>query len=102
MTLDRDVAFGLIKAEDLDDTSRERITREAQAMARLGDNPSIMPIFDLGDEDGQPYLVQPVMDGGDVEGLIAESENGRLALDNSSRSQAEQRLVDRGWGGADR
>ena len=37
-TLDRDVAFGLIKAEGLDDASRQRITREAQAMARLGED----------------------------------------------------------------
>ncbi len=34
--LDREVAFALIKTEGLDDTSRERIQREAQAMGRLG------------------------------------------------------------------
>ena len=34
-TLDRDVVFGLIKAEGLDAASRQRITREAQAMAAL-------------------------------------------------------------------
>ena len=56
-TLDRDVAFGLIKAEGLDADSRQRIIREAQAMARLGDHPNLMPIFDLGDENGQPYMV---------------------------------------------
>jgi hypothetical protein len=71
--LDRDVAFAVIKTEDLDNESLVRITREAQAMARLGDNPNIMPIFDLGEEDGRPYLVQPVMAGGDVETLIKDS-----------------------------
>ena len=35
--LDRDVALAVIKAEGLDETSRTRITREAQAMGRLGD-----------------------------------------------------------------
>ena len=35
-TLDREVAFALIKTEGLDDTSRARIQREAQAMGRLG------------------------------------------------------------------
>ena len=35
--LDRDVAFALIKAEGLHEASRVRITREAQAMGRLGD-----------------------------------------------------------------
>ena len=34
--LDRDVAFKLIKTEGLDEQSRTRVTREAQAMARLG------------------------------------------------------------------
>ncbi|MEE8465587.1 MAG: hypothetical protein V3S68_03860, partial [Dehalococcoidia bacterium] len=35
-TLDREVAFALIKTEGLDETSRTRIQREAQAMGRLG------------------------------------------------------------------
>ena len=37
--LDREVAFALIKTEGLDDTSRTRIQREAQAMGRLGSHP---------------------------------------------------------------
>lgn len=36
--LDRDVAFALIKTEGLDDEGRQRITREAQAMGRLGNH----------------------------------------------------------------
>src|SRR5262245_35558200 len=34
--LDRDVAFALIKSDGLDAAARARITREAQAMGRLG------------------------------------------------------------------
>lgn len=37
--LDRDVALALIKLEGLDEDSRTRITREAQAMVRLGPEP---------------------------------------------------------------
>ncbi|MCH8223941.1 MAG: serine/threonine protein kinase, partial [Chloroflexi bacterium] len=88
-TLDRDVAFALIKAEGLDDASRQRVTREAQAMARLGDNPNIMPIFDLGDENGQPYMVGPLMGGGDVESLIEDAEGGRLSLEDALRIASE-------------
>ena len=88
-TLDRDVAFALIKAEGLDAASRQRVTREAQAMARLGDNPNIMPIFDLGDENGQPYMVGPLMGGGDVEALIENAEDGRLSLTDSIRIASE-------------
>ncbi len=46
--LDREVAFALIKTEGLDDISRTRITREAQAMGRLGSHPHIVTVFDLG------------------------------------------------------
>ena len=88
-TLDRDVAFGLIKAEGLDVASRQRITREAQAMARLGDHPNIMPIFDLGEEAGQPFMVQPLMGGGDVEALIESAENRRLPLEDALRIASE-------------
>ena len=46
-TLDREVAFALIKSEGLDDVSRTRIQREAQAMGRLGSHPHIVTVFDL-------------------------------------------------------
>ena len=45
--LDRDVAFALIKTEGLDESARTRITREAQAMGRLGAHPNIVTVFDL-------------------------------------------------------
>jgi len=88
-TLDRDVAFGLIKAEGLDVAARQRITREAQAMARLGDHPNLMPIFDLGEENGQPYMVQSLMGGGDIEALIDGVEDGRLPLEDALRIASE-------------
>ena len=55
--LDREVAFALIKTEGLDEVSRTRITREAQAMGRLGSHPHIVTVFDLGQEASQPYMV---------------------------------------------
>src|SRR5712692_7813214 len=48
--LDRDVAFALIKTEGLDETGRQRIKREAQAMGRLGSHPHIVSVFDMGEE----------------------------------------------------
>ena len=61
--LDREVAFALIKTEGLDDIARARITREAQAMGRLGNHPHIVTVFDLGEENGQPYMVTELMSG---------------------------------------
>jgi len=81
--LDRDVAFALIKTEKLDDASRTRVTREARAMGRLGDHPNIVAIYDMGDYLGQPYIVIPVMPGGDVEGLIEKATEHRLPLDKA-------------------
>ena len=66
--LDREVAFALIKTEGLDETSRTRITHEAQAMGRLGAHPHIVAVFDLGEHEGRPYIVSELMGGGDVEG----------------------------------
>ncbi len=56
-TLDRDVAFAMIKTEGLDDTSRTRIQREAQAMGRLGSHAHIVTVFDLGEEQDQLFMV---------------------------------------------
>jgi serine/threonine protein kinase len=77
--LDRDVAFALIKTEGLDDVGRERITREAQAMGRLGAHPHVVTIFEIGEEGGAPYVVTELMSGGDVEGLL-EKAGGALSL----------------------
>jgi tetratricopeptide (TPR) repeat protein len=81
--LDRDVAFALIKTEKLDDASRVRVTREARAMGRLGDHPNIVTIHDMGDHEGQPYIVIPVMTGGDVEGLIEKAPEHRLPIEQA-------------------
>ena len=81
--LDRDVAFALIKTEKLDDETRTRITREAKAMGRLGDHPNIVTIHDMGEHEGHPYIVLPVMAGGDVEGLIEKAPEHRLPLDKA-------------------
>jgi tetratricopeptide (TPR) repeat protein len=81
--LDRDVAFALIKTEKLDDAIRIRVTREARAMGRLGDHPNIVTIHDMGDHAGQPYIVIPVMPGGDVEGLIDKAPEHRLPIEQA-------------------
>ena len=68
--LEREVALALIKSEGLDATGRTRVLREAQAMGRLGADPNVVAVFDLGDEAGQPYLVSELMAGGDLAGLL--------------------------------
>ena len=87
--LDREVAFALIKTEGLNEAGRSRIQREAQAMGRLGSHPHIVTVFDLGQEQDQPYMVTELMGGGDVEGLISNAIDHRLPLEQAIKIAQE-------------
>ena len=71
-TLDRDIAFAQIRTEGLDDLARERVMREAQSMARLGAHPNLVAIHDIGEEGGNPHLVEEYMAGGTVSSLLED------------------------------
>jgi serine/threonine protein kinase len=77
--LDRDVAFALIKTEG-DEVSGSRIVREAQAMGRLSAHTNIVTVFDLGEHDGQPFMVTELMAAGDLGTLIDTAPNRRIPL----------------------
>jgi hypothetical protein len=83
--LDRDVALALIRTEGLDAAERLRIEREARAMARLGDHPHVVTVFDIGEQAGEPYIVSQYMAGGDLRGLLDAADEGRLPLDRATR-----------------
>jgi tetratricopeptide (TPR) repeat protein len=78
--IDRDVAFALIKTENMDDSGRKRVSREARAMGRLGDHPNIVTIHEMGEHEGQPYIVQPVM-ASDIEELIEKAPEHKLPIE---------------------
>ena len=52
-------------------------------MGRLGSHPHIVTVFDLGQEQAQPYMVTELMGGGDVEGLIERADEHRLPLEQA-------------------
>jgi serine/threonine protein kinase len=81
--LDRDVAFALIKTEGLDEIGCDRVAREAKAMGRLGAHPHIVSVYDLGEENGQPFMVTELMGGGAVEGLIEKAPDHRPPLERT-------------------
>ncbi|MEO6397265.1 MAG: protein kinase [Tepidiformaceae bacterium] len=81
--LDREVAFCVIRAEGLDMTGRQRVLREAQSVARLGQHPNLVTVHDIGEDAGNPYIVQEYMGGGDVAGLIAQAEDHRLPVERT-------------------
>lgn len=48
---------------------RERFEREALMIALL-EHPAIVPVYDMGEEDGQPYIVMRYMSGGSLSGRL--------------------------------
>jgi serine/threonine-protein kinase len=75
--LRRQVAIKLLKEEGLDEEGLLRFQREVQAMASLV-HPNVVTVFDIGQEGGRHFLVLELMEGGDVENLIASAPNQRL------------------------
>ena len=73
----RDVAVKVLPREFLHDpTFRARFDREAQTIASL-EHPAIVPVYDFGEEAGQPYLVMRFMPGGSLDGRL---DRGPLSL----------------------
>ncbi|MCB8986657.1 MAG: protein kinase [Ardenticatenaceae bacterium] len=63
---ERDVAIKLLPLELLHhSTFRRRFDREAKIVASL-DHPAIVPVYDFGEQDDQPFLVMRFMAGGSL------------------------------------
>lgn len=68
----REVALKLLPHALLHDPSfRARFEREAQTIASL-EHPAIVPVYDYGEADGQPYLVMRLMTGGTLGDRLAQ------------------------------
>jgi eukaryotic-like serine/threonine-protein kinase len=55
-----------------DESARKRFAREARAAARLSGDPSIVTIYDVGEESERPYIVMEYMGGGSLEQRLAD------------------------------
>lgn len=79
---ERDVALKVLPREMLHDGNfRVRFEREAKTVASL-EHPAIVPVYDVGEEDGQPYFVMRLMAGGS----LAETINkGPVSIQEAAR-----------------
>lgn len=87
--LQREVAVSAFKSEGVEQTAFLRARREAEAMGKLGDHPNVVTIYDIGDEDGELFLVSQYMSGGDLAGLLAQADDRQLAIAEVVRISTE-------------
>ncbi len=69
--LHREVAIKLLHDEFAMPGMRERFLREARAASALN-HPNICTIFDIGEQDGEPYLVMELLEGETLRDRIQE------------------------------
>jgi len=78
----RDVAVKILPRTFLHDPQfRVRFEREAKTIAAL-EHAAIVPVYDFGEDDGQPFIVMRLMSGGS---LADKLEHGKLSLEESVR-----------------
>ena len=80
-SFDREVAIKVLPREMMHDPQfRVRFEREIKMVAGL-EHPSIVPVYDVGDEEGQPFFVMRYMTGGSLSDLI---EKGKLSIQDTA------------------
>jgi serine/threonine protein kinase len=78
----RDVAVKILPRTFLHDPQfRVRFEREAKTIAAL-EHAAIVPVYDFGEDDGQPFIVMRLMSGGS---LADKLERGKLSLEEAVR-----------------
>ncbi len=79
---EREVAVKVLPREMLHDPQfRLRFEREAKTIAML-EHPAIVPVYDFGEEDGQPYFVMRYMPGGS---LSERFKKGPIPIQEAAR-----------------
>ena len=85
MTLHRQVAIKMIRVGQIppDQLPRmlERFKREAEALARLSDDPAIVTVHDYGEFEDTPYLVMAYMPGGTLKDMLGKAMGYRKAAE---------------------
>ncbi len=81
-SFEREVAIKMLPRELLHDPQfKERFKREIKTIAAL-EHPAIVPVYDVGEEDGVPYFVMRYMTGGSLTQWI---DRGKFSLEDAAR-----------------
>jgi serine/threonine-protein kinase len=82
LTLERDVAVKMLRAEFEGAAIADRFLREIAFLTAL-DHPGILPLYDSGEVDGVPYLVTAYVDGPSLRARLVDETV--LPLDDVTR-----------------
>ena len=80
LTLDRPVAIARALAGAAGAEARERMRREARLMARLGDHPHVVTVYDAVEDRGALHIVARFMAGGSLAARLAAAPAKRLGV----------------------
>jgi len=81
-SFEREVAIKVLPPELTHDPQfRDRFRREIKTIASL-EHPAIVPVYDVGEEDGVPYFVMRYMPGGSLTQWI---EKGKFSMEDAAR-----------------
>jgi WD40 repeat protein len=84
VSLNRLVALKMIAAGQLaTPTAVQRFHIEAEAAARL-DHPNIVPIYEIGEHDGQHYFTMKLLAGGTLASVAASRQSAAVLLDRKN------------------
>ncbi len=71
VTLERDIALKVIRADSLTAIGKERFLREARACSRIS-HPNIITVYAAGEDDGHPYMAMELIAGRTLREIIDE------------------------------
>ncbi len=66
-------AVAIFNTEGMGETALSRARLEAEAMAKLGTHPHLVPIVATGQDGRRPFIASEYMPGGDLEELLSAS-----------------------------
>ena len=69
--LDRKVALKVIRPEAFSTRVRQRMLREAQALAKLS-HPNVVQVYEVGEHDGQLFVAMEFIDGANLRAWLEE------------------------------